>query len=560
MANIFEFAKANPLKVLWQTDKMAADSGTPYYQGSNPSFNQVNQDDVFYYNAIRYYEVKVGYVQPYQQSDTIFIQFLSSDTTTANFSARLLDINGSVVTKTVTITQQSGTYNGLKLYTTNVKLYDVAEGIYFLQLVNNGGGTQNLYLISEPFDVKQTHRNTIRIDYRNSFNDQSMIWYSATETPQIRVKGAITEVMPEAKFNVYEDQPLNLEMVSGIAYRSFTLNISYGSIGIPEWLVDKLNRIFLCDTLKVDGKAFTREESSKFEGKEIATFPLREYTLKLRERYNYDTYNVPLRSMIVGDMPMTSQFWIEAITLHGVATNVRLGFSGYKNFLDYLNSTLLLSFGYWAMDNKNQIIFIYYEGQVSGGSVQLSAANVLPYCFKISVLGAGDLDVDITSGGAGKFYAIVYGTATTTVNKTSLPHPTTLNVSETFAVATTCYIYTSDCTVLEDASTTIPFEIGGDLPINFVYMGWGINTDILKGLTNNIFNFVSSLEYFDATNQNIPTKNINEIIMWLYDARLRLDALCEIYLNGQTPSASPPSDILALKGYVSSLITTFTTD
>ena len=199
MANIFEIPKLNSLRAIWQSDKLPSDAAITRYNAFNPQYNNVHFDDDFFCRSIRFFEQNVGYLQPYQQSDTISYIFFGSDTTAANYSARLLDMNGVAVTKTITLTQQSGTYSGLKAYTTQFQLWDVPEGKYFFQLAHKVG-SEYTYILHEPFHLKQVHPNTVRIEYRNSYNDQDVIYFSDTFKFQLRVKGNISAVNPDSKF------------------------------------------------------------------------------------------------------------------------------------------------------------------------------------------------------------------------------------------------------------------------------------------------------------------------------------------------------------------------
>ena len=78
----------------------------------------------------------------------------------------------------------------------------------------------------------------------------------------------------------------------------------------------------------------------------------------------------------------------------------------------------------------------------------------------------------------------------------------------------------------------------------------------------NLFKYMTSLRYVGLDDLSLSSSMIDSIIMNLYDARTRLNSSCEIYLNGQTPSA-PPSNtqgINLFKTTIKSLITTLTTD
>jgi hypothetical protein len=563
MANIFEIPLLNPLRAIWQSDKLNSDAGTILYQAFNPSYNYRNIDSDWYYRTLKEYEQKQPYVQPFQQSDTIRVQWIGSDNTSGFYDhVKLLDSNGSDTG--VSISVGSSAIGSRTLYTITLPLWNINEGKYFLSVYHLPASNDRTYIIFEPFHVKQVHIKTVRIDYFNSFNDQSVIYPTSAYIPQIRVHGCITDVTNESKFNVYEDQPMNVEMVSGIPYRTFELTLG-GSKGIPQWYADIIERALLTDTLTIDGIAYTRAEGAKLESKKEAGKPLNMYTIKLRERYNTATLDiVQKKSYVVGDMPQTNYFWIETMTIDGLGYTIRRMFKGKRNFLDYLNATYLLTYGYWAEDYNNKLVFVLNSITTSINTTTLTTANTLAYGIRFRCVGIGDFEFDVSAPASSNFYAVAYSDGTASVNKTALATtPSTTTIANSFAINKTrdMFIFTSNAKTYDGSPSNVTIsEIDGDLPIGctnfYLPTSLGINT------IGSIFKYMTSLREFDLGNQKLSSSMIDSIIMNLYDARTRLHSSCEIYLNGQTPSA-PPSNtqgINLFKSTIKSLITTLTTD
>lgn len=562
MANIFEIPLLNPLRAIWQSDKLNSDAGTVLYQAFNPSYNYRNIDSDWYYRTLKEYEQKQPYVQPFQQSDTIRVQWIGSNTSAHYDHIKLLDSNGSDTG--VSISLGSMVVGSNTLYTITLPLWNINEGKYFLSVYHHPASNDRTYIIFEPFYVKQVHIKTVRIDYYNSFNDQSVIYPTSAYIPQIRVHGCITDVTNDSKFNVYEDQPMNLEMVSGIPYRTFELTLG-GSKGIPQWYADIIERALLTDTLTIDGIAYTRAEGAKLEAKKEAGKPLNMYTIKLRERYNTATLDiVQKKSYIVGVMPQTDYFWIETMTINGLGYTIRKMFKGKRNFLDYLNATYLLTYGYWAEDYNNNLVFVLNSVTTTISTTTLTTANTLAYGVRFRCVGTGDFEIDVSAPASSNFYAVAYSDGTASVNKTALattPSATTIGASFAINKTRDIFIFTSNAKTYADISTNVTIsEIDGDLPIgctNF-YFPSSLNTNTI----GNMFKYMTSLREFDLRYQKLSSSMIDSIIMNLYDARTRLHSTCSILLNGQTPSA-PPSNtqgINLFKTTIKSLITTLTTD
>ena len=557
MANIFEIPKLNSLRAIWQSDVLPSDGTIVKYNAFNPQYNNVHFDDDFFCRSIRFFEQKVGYLQPYQQSDTIRYIFFGSDTTAANYTARLLDMNGVAITKTITVSQQSGTYSGLKAYTLQFSLWDVPEGKYFLQLAYDHGASTFSYILHEPFHLKQVHSNTVRIDYRNSYNDQDVIYFSDTFKFQLRVKGNMSAVNPDSKFSTYEDQPLNNTMVSGIPYRNFELTIDKS----PEWLADKVERIFLTDTLTIDGKLFSRENGAKLEPKRNEQYPLHFYGLKLREAENKLSNEYAMNTAVMGSMPQTKYFWVEQMTIAGTTTTIRQGFNGKRNFLDYLNSNQQVGNGYWGEDAKNQLVFYGNNDFTISSTWVLTPVNVLMYGMKLTLIGAGDLEIDVVSSASTQYYAAKWGGGITSTNKTALTaSPTATNIAESWAVTykRECYLYFSDYASIQDIATNVNIlSIDCDIAPSCTYFNPFMNATGCTQFESNPFNYVVGLEYFDVQNMNMHTYAIDDLIRWIYEKLPNFDASCSCNLQSQQ-SLAPPTNGYGMGILISTINDTIT--
>jgi hypothetical protein len=564
MANIFEIPLLNPLRAIWQSDKLNADpSGTVLYQAFNSAYNYRNIDSDWYYRTLKEYEQKQPYVQPFQQSDTIRVQWIGSDNTSGYYDhVRLLDSNGSDTG--VQISVGSMVVGSNTLYTITLPLWNINEGKYFLSVYHHPLSNEKTCIVFEPFYVKQVHIKTVRIDYYNSFNDQSVIYPTSAYIPQIRVHGCITDVTNESKFNVYEDQPMNVEMVSGIPYRTFELTLG-GSKGIPQWYADIIERALLTDTLMIDGIAYTRAEGAKLESKKEAGKPLNMYTIKLRERYNTATLDiVQKKSYVVGAMPQTDYFWIETMTINNASVDVRRMFKGKRNFLDYLNATYLLTYGYWAEDYNNKLVFVLNSITTSINTTTLTTVNTLAYGIRFRCVGTGDFTIDLSAPASSNFYAVAYSDGSASINKTALAvftSITTITKSFGFNNVKDVFIFGSNIKTYDTTSSTIKItEVDGDLAIGCTDLS--MSSIISTNTIGNLFKYMTSLKRLLFNDLSLSSSMIDSIIMNLYDARTRLHSTCIIYLNGQTPSA-PPSNtqgINLFKSTIKSLITTLTTD
>ncbi|MBS1988710.1 hypothetical protein JST56_07025 [Candidatus Dependentiae bacterium] len=84
---------------------------------------------------------------------------------------------------------------------------------------------------------------------------------------------------------VFSDQDDNVRRLYGNPYRVFKLNIG-GNYGVPEWMLDKINRAFCTDTFLINEKRYVKNDGAKFDVTRYNTFPLLFSEIELREYYN----------------------------------------------------------------------------------------------------------------------------------------------------------------------------------------------------------------------------------------------------------------------------------
>lgn len=560
---IFEFPLLCPLKPVPQSDVLPSTSSSDIIVGYNPAYNTRDMDADFYKRTLNWYENDLGYLQPYQQSEVIRIPWLGSDTTLANYQyARLLDQDGKVFTgKTVTVVQESGTWAGKKLYTVTIPLYDVPEGYYFVQL-RHKSGSEYLPILFEPIHVKQVHPYTVLIEAYHTKNDWGMVWPSAAFKFQLRVKGSITEVTPKAKITAYENQPLDYEILYGMPSREYEATF----FRIPVWAADKINRLTLCNTITIDGKGLSRQADAELKPA-TAKAPLSDYSLIFRERDNSLTFDRSHNVTVVCDMPQTSLFWIEKITYAGVPTtvNVRRGFEGKRNFLDYLNSTFPITNGAWMENDRDQLIM---QGDWTEPATIL-AADILPYGLRFNMSGTGYFKTTFYKGAiAGTtYYALEFSDGSASTNRTSYTGSPLINKNfSTNRPNHWVKMYFSDVERIDDAGIEMAVKsIKGDFAKSLTDFQFYLTDSLIERFENNPFKFVNAgtFHFLWLQNQNLDTFAVDDIIRWLYESLDKLDPGADIFLDSQALSAPPSTNDPGMLNIISKIraaVTNFQTD
>lgn len=243
-------------------------------------FKQMDSD--FFSNRIGRYSQQQPYFQMWQNNDSFDIQFI-----TEGLSATLQWINchGTVV-ETITLTQTSNpAITGDKqLYIGTVDFDDLEPGETYYLLATFGVGAGERQFVTEPIMVAEDLPETLLFEYSNSVNQTDMIWNVPFST-RMRVDGYIQNFLPGGRTTRYEDQPLDLMTLDGEPTRSYQLLIG-SNYGVPDWVIDKINRILMLDTLTIDGVAYTVDKDAQLEAIETPGAPMAYWTVRIREANN----------------------------------------------------------------------------------------------------------------------------------------------------------------------------------------------------------------------------------------------------------------------------------
>jgi hypothetical protein len=570
MAYTFDISPLNPLKFYPLADKLPSYNVNDVINSFDANINTRPFDQDFFYRNIPSWQDKRWYAQPYQNGDTIRLQWLGISGITVSNLVYLLDCNSNIVATYTPTNPTLTTINGLTIFECNIPLYNVVEGQYRVLLRHRSNiiNTPRYFAISEPIDVRKKHENTILIEYNNSKNAQGVIFeYGIKFT--MRVHGTINDLTTESEFFVYEDEPLNMVMLSGIPYRIWKLQIGGDGNAIPQYMADKIERITLCDTMAIDTIYYTRDEGSKLEANKKDNVPLASYSLNLRERYNdnsmyLEQYQKPLvmNTTVVG----AKYIYAHDMTYSTASTlQIRKIFNGYDNLVEYLNSVVRLALnmkGVFAINVNNALVYIPATTAEVTSFANIVINEIYPYGIRYEIFSDGtqDFEVDYETIAGTINYAVSYDNGTTiTKGSFSSSIQTFSNTySSGYKVA---YIIVDNADSLGNSlgNQVDILSIDGDCRSNL--MGIVFNGCGLKSV-GNLFRYTNSaFTILQLMNNKIISANIDKIIKNMYDSpRLKFTAFTAD-LSGQTPLA-PPSD--QIKDIIVPLLTkgggTLTTD
>jgi hypothetical protein len=251
----------------------------------NARYHFVQMDDNWFANQVKFYIGEADYYQKFQLNDTANIQVRTNGIGPVRMD--LYNCDGEIV-RTVNLDQieTAAVVSPNVLFEGTMNFLELEEGVYAIVLTAGTGSTL-VQFISEKIYLKQDWPMTLLFEYTNNRNKQSTI-FSTGYNPSMRVEGWIGDFEPGSKFATYEDQPADMQLLNGIPFRKYKLNIGVND-GVPPWLIDKINRIMLLTDTSIDGLAYTRNADAQFEKIDVPGWPMKYWTLEIREASNRDT-------------------------------------------------------------------------------------------------------------------------------------------------------------------------------------------------------------------------------------------------------------------------------
>jgi hypothetical protein len=246
-------------------------------------YNSRSMDNDWFTEQIKFWAHRKNYFQKWQPTDIISLQCITNGL--GPVQVEILDASGkSLQTIVLDPVVTSALAAPREAYQCGIALTGLS-GIYYLLLTAGTGGTTTKF-ISEGLHVKDNWPMTRLIEYRHNRNKQSVI-FSEGYHPSFRVECWISDFTPDAKFSAFEDQPADIEIINGIPFRKFKLNIAIND-GVPDWVADKISRMLLLSDCTIDGIGYARNLEAKFEAQSTSGNPKRWWAIEIRESKNRD--------------------------------------------------------------------------------------------------------------------------------------------------------------------------------------------------------------------------------------------------------------------------------
>ncbi len=281
----FSIPSANPLRFVLQHEV----TNTPYWYE--------HFDDNFSYELIPDFQTKKCYFQKYNISDSPKIQIQSFY---SGITAAVFDLNTDQAVKALTVNLEVTTLKNqnFSVYSVVINFSTLPTGDYYVKIAYTDDMTNQVVYLSEPISLKDVHENTILYEYTNSRNEQDIIFKT---NPQfiglLRVEAAIKDFKPKSEDIIYIDQKWNSTTQRSIPYQEFTLWLGSAE-GLPDWMVDKVNRVMSFNQVKYDGKYFNKIKGAEFESVRTDDYPFSAQKIQIMPVENkfVDQYEIEINT------------------------------------------------------------------------------------------------------------------------------------------------------------------------------------------------------------------------------------------------------------------------
>lgn len=264
-------------------------------------YNTNKYDDVVFYEQKLSWQGKACFLQPIQKSDTLALMFevngyiISGGGLQAKLE--LKNANNEVV-KSINLSNTFDQDSNLEYFyiSPNAFYSTVDEGNYYFQLsvpyTVSGSYYYHIYY-SEPISLKTKHQDSVLLHYTNSYNQYS-IPFETTNTfllaiknnLEYRVYGALINMQQGSERFVFNDQNSNAVSLKTNVYRTWDFAIGGNNHSLPDWVLEKVNHIFGCNTITIDNVRYSPNEGAVLE--KAGNIMLNKYYASISVRqYNY---------------------------------------------------------------------------------------------------------------------------------------------------------------------------------------------------------------------------------------------------------------------------------
>lgn len=280
----------------------------PVAYAKDPRYNTFTMDQDWFKNRITDWIDRNDYFAPWQTNDVISLQCQTAGLSPV--TAQLLNFTGAPVGAPIDIPSVSdpAILSPQTLFQGPVLLNSLAEGKYFiLWTMGTGGGTASF--ISEGIWVKNYWPKSQLFEYSNTRNKLAVVFTSGYR-PSIRMISQINRFSPKSKSTVFVNEPQDIDLLNAIPYDTWKLEMGFDT-GIPDYMIRKIDRIMLLDTVLIDGDQYTRDGEAQIEKQTYPGQPKEYLSLDIRKAKNEDGITLNTLGQLAG--PQQAGYLIDSL-------------------------------------------------------------------------------------------------------------------------------------------------------------------------------------------------------------------------------------------------------
>lgn len=231
-----------------------------------PKYHETGMYNAWLSERITRWAMEATYTQPWQQGDTIDLQFMANSNSSIVIKVHSC-ISGIAMEVPMTEALNPSVQAPNRLLQASISTEDLEEGNYVAVVYSDG----KPICISEPFSISEDCPETFLFEYRNSYNFINAFFDGWN--PSIRIHAFWSRVTPTSSMEDYQDEEGVFEILS--SQGTYTRKLYLGSVyGLPDWMIIKLNQILLVNVMFIDGQRYTRNADSKLQPHEQEGNPL----------------------------------------------------------------------------------------------------------------------------------------------------------------------------------------------------------------------------------------------------------------------------------------------
>ena len=239
-------------------------------------------DEWLFMERLNYWQQRESFHRPWQVEDIINLQFEST------FDPIIVELLDKYGIPRITLPALTGMPNqyipGTYSFEVEMSLAGLPTGCYVMRITAGSGVGQKILRSDVLFVSATPLKYSLCLEYWNSRYHEDVLFETGIKF-QYRTWGNIGFLEPTRRDELYRDQRNNPALLNSKTGRQFP--VFFGDHrGCTDDEIDLLNRIWSCDNVLIDNKAYCIADGSKFEFIVVDKYPKRGVKLTVEEGIN----------------------------------------------------------------------------------------------------------------------------------------------------------------------------------------------------------------------------------------------------------------------------------